>query len=505
MQALKKAEHAKQKQNSLSGIDMPEGKAAPNSLNEEFSLSPKEPVAVVRGDRDERTTIDLDTLGLEALSPPVTAKGAPSIHAEPVLPHQELPSAESGPSHGFDDLEPAHSNFVSTANLPHRPAGSVQVENETGADTSPNAMSQQLMAKIRLEQQKAAAQASQKNTAAQQKAKVVFTAKQPPRSRRALLIAGSGLIVLAMLAGAGYLYLQTMSQSASTLVGAPQPQTAPLPSPAVVPAVDMPAASMAPAPGSPAIMEAVSEPRQDSYATRSAAATTTMAATKPEASNNVAPAPQQAQATPATEAKAIQIRQTTVDNHLNPSLSKGYQFFIADDLASAQQQYQKVLQQEPNNRDALLGLAAIALNRKQAQQAGAFYVRLLELDPGDPEAIAGLTGLQSGDLSQNESRLKKILTQNPQSAPILFALGNLYAQQSRWSEAQQSYFRAFGLAQGNADYAFNLAVSLDRLNQEKLALDFYQRALTLAQNSPGNFNKVSAQSRIKELQSSAGG
>jgi tetratricopeptide (TPR) repeat protein len=92
--------------------------------------------------------------------------------------------------------------------------------------------------------------------------------------------------------------------------------------------------------------------------------------------------------------------------------------------------------------------------------------------------------------------------QNPQADAVHFALGNLYTQQSRWAEAQQSYFRAYSNAPGNADYVFNLAVSLDHLNQSKLALDYYQRALT--QPGPTNFDKSSVQTRIKELQQPAG-
>ena len=73
------------------------------------------------------------------------------------------------------------------------------------------------------------------------------------------------------------------------------------------------------------------------------------------------------------------------------------------------------------------------------------------------------------------------------------------AQQLRWSEAQQSYFLAYSNAPTNADYAFNLAVSLDRLGQNKLALDYYQRALGMSQNGPHNFTSQAVQSRIKEL------
>jgi tetratricopeptide (TPR) repeat protein len=206
---------------------------------------------------------------------------------------------------------------------------------------------------------------------------------------------------------------------------------------------------------------------------------------------------------PFKENPAIRIRQSAATSQLNPNLGKAYQSFLSGDTGAAQQLYHKVLQQEPNNRDALLGMAAIALKHRQSGQAAAYYGKLIELDPADPEALAGLIGLQGqSDPAQSESRLKKVLIQNPQADAALFALGNLYTQQSRWAEAQQSYFRAYSSAHGNADYAFNLAVSLDHLNQGKLALEYYQRAL--AQSGPTNFDKSSVQTRIKELLQPAG-
>lgn len=202
-----------------------------------------------------------------------------------------------------------------------------------------------------------------------------------------------------------------------------------------------------------------------------------------------------------SQSEAIQIRRTNASLQLNPSLSGAYQAYTAGDLVSANSQYQRVLQQEPNNRDALLGIAAIAINRGQNAQAGSFYNRLLELDPNDAEAAAGLASLDQNDPSRAESRLKKILAQSPNSGSALFALGNVYAQQMRWPEAQQFYFRAFGATPGNADYAYNLAVSLDKLNQGQLALDYYQRALQLSQKNGGNLDQTSVTNRIHALQS----
>jgi len=334
-------------------------------------------------------------------------------------------------------------------------------------------------------------------SAAQQKAKTVFTAKQPARSRT-LLLAGTAAAVVLGLVGFGVYYWQITATS--TMV---PPASTPQPTNAAAPAI--PAEAEAPQQqGTPAaqaqnsidkpVLSPVEEP-----------APISVQASPPAASAAYYPARTESRSgsEPFKDNPAIRIRQSAATSQINPTLGKAYQSFLSGDTGTAQQLYRKALQQEPNNRDALLGMAAIALKQKQAGQAAAYYGKLLELDPADPEALAGLIGLQGqSDPAQSESRLKKVLMQNPQADAAHFALGNLYTQQSRWAEAQQSYFRAYSSAPGNADYAFNLAVSLDHLNQGKLALDYYQRAL--AQPGPTNFDKSSVQIRIKELLQPAG-
>lgn len=327
--------------------------------------------------------------------------------------------------------------------------------------------------------------------AAQQKAKTVFSAKQPARSRT-LLLAGTAAAVVLGLAGFGIYYWQITSTGTMVLpASAPQPA---IPVDAGAPQQQGTPAAPAQNPIEKPVLSPVEGP-----------APVTAQASPPATS--AADDPARAEARSGSESfkenPAIRIRQSAATRQLNPILGKAYQSFLSGDTGAAQQLYQKVLQQEPNNRDGLLGLAAIAMKQKQAGQAADYYGKLLDLDPADPEALAALIGLQGQtDPAQSESRLKKVLLQNPQADAAHFALGNLYAQQSRWAEAQQSYFRACSIAPGNADYAFNLAVSLDHLNQGKLALDYYQRAL--AQPGPANFDKSSVQTRIKELLQPAG-
>ena len=195
----------------------------------------------------------------------------------------------------------------------------------------------------------------------------------------------------------------------------------------------------------------------------------------------------------------IQVLRNDTAPQINPGVQQGYQALASGQLGAARQQYEAALQQDPVNRDALLGLAAVAQQGNQGPQAAALYLRLLEMNPDDGVALAGLIGLRQGDLVQSESRLKAILARTPESGPVLFALGNVYAQQRRWPEAQQQFFRAYSAVPGNADYAYNLAIGLDRLNQPKLAATYYQRALTLAQTTPSAFDRAAAQQRLGEL------
>src|SRR5450830_881628 len=186
---------------------------------------------------------------------------------------------------------------------------------------------------------------------------------------------------------------------------------------------------------------------------------------------------------------------------INPVIQNAYAAFTAGDYATARSHYDIALRQDPNNRDALLGSAAVALRDNRGEQAATIYARLLQLNPSDPDALAALVSMRGGDATRAESRLNEVLKARPDAAPVLFALGNLYARQGRWPEAQQNFFKAFTAAPGNPDYAFNLAVGLDRLNQGRLAVTYYQKALALPGAS--GFDRNAVRRRLQELQAAA--
>jgi len=198
-----------------------------------------------------------------------------------------------------------------------------------------------------------------------------------------------------------------------------------------------------------------------------------------------------------TPARTFSIQRTEIEDPLFSVLQQAYAKYQSGELASAEQLYLQVLQRDSRNRDALMGQAAIA--RKQGRQADArtLYGRLLTLNPKDSMAAAGLMALSGQGLSTgNATQLKLMLNEEPSAAHLHFALGNEYASHSHWSEAQQAYFEAYRFSPNNGDYAYNLAVSLERIGQPKAALDYYRRALELASGSAEGFDPVTVMQRI---------
>ncbi len=187
---------------------------------------------------------------------------------------------------------------------------------------------------------------------------------------------------------------------------------------------------------------------------------------------------------------------------VDPTLLAAYQAFSRGEDTSAQQQYRQVLQRDVRNIDALLGMAAIAQRQGRDADAQGWYQKVLEIEPRNIIAQSAMVNPQANtDMVGTESRIKNMLAQQPEAANLHASLGNLYAEQSQWPSAQDAYFNASRFAPNNADYAFNLAISLDQMGKSNLALRQYQRALELLNKSGASSpDKAQLEARIKALQ-----
>lgn len=187
----------------------------------------------------------------------------------------------------------------------------------------------------------------------------------------------------------------------------------------------------------------------------------------------------------------------------NQQLTDAYDALRSGHVEDAKSRYDALLLTDPHNIDALLGRATIAQQLGDLDAATRYFYQVLQLEPTNTMAQGGLINfLGRADPQSAESRLKSLISKDP-SAFLYFALGNLHADQGNWPAAQSAYFQAHHLQPENADYVFNLAVSLEHLSQPKLALGFYRQALELAKVSGSvNFDSAAAQERTARLAAS---
>jgi tetratricopeptide (TPR) repeat protein len=188
-------------------------------------------------------------------------------------------------------------------------------------------------------------------------------------------------------------------------------------------------------------------------------------------------------------------------SRIHVQVQSGYAAFTAGEFDLARSAYEQALREEPANRDAVLGMAALEVHAGRLDSAEVRYEALLRAAPDDPDAFSGLLGLRAEkvDPLHTESRLKTLLATHPDAAMLHFTLGNQLVRQGRWAEAQQAYLRAHAHDRGNPDFAFNLAVSLDRLRRPDEATEHYARALQLAERRAASFSPAAVRQRLQQL------
>ncbi|MGE0875445.1 MAG: tetratricopeptide repeat protein [Burkholderiales bacterium] len=359
---------------------------------------------------------------------------------------------------------------------------------------------------------RAAAAQPQAQPAERAAAKKVFEAKFKEPNPKLPFYITMGILIACAIGTAIYFYLEL--RPPPPLVNPNPPKTGaeqPVAVPDAKPAAQAPQAATTAAeipglpdakPAQPAAPTAAATPAPAPSAPPTPAPAAAAPA-KPAASPRAAAAPRESRPAPATPPRQprapVAVRRAAPA--IDPQVSAAYEAYNAGNLAAARSGYERALAADPTNRDALLGLAAVEMRSQNFSAADALYQKLLRADPRDAHAQAGMLALrsQSVDPVAGESRVKSLLANDPESGVLHFTLANQYAQQGRWAEAQQSYFKAHASEPDNPDFAYNLAVSLDRLRQRKLAADYYRRALDLAARRSAAFDPAAARTRLQEL------
>lgn len=452
MDALRKAEAEKK----IAG-DQPPSPAAHRPLDETRELASPPPKP---GFEDPRAA-----LSLEPMTPPAVAASEETATTTASAVLDELPQLEDY----FDDAGPAD------LLRPRASSGS------STRDNLAQALGQTVV-----------------------NAQTVFDAGGRPTANRILGATIGVTVLLAFaLAATGFFYLRKT------------PVVKPVTSPLVANAVEKPAQSVPPRPAPPAApvpllapVEAVAKPAafeaparlEPAVATRDTVAT----ASPPRAARRPAAVPAVPALDPEAEITGGEVHIARTKAHaaeLTTVLKRAYAAYAAGRDAEAERLYRAVIATHPDQQDALLGLGAIALRAGRLDAAHAAYARVRKQDPDNAAAAAALFMIEGGGGTQvTESQLKLLLDHGTDIPAVYFALGNYYAREGRWADAQQRYFEAYRRNHANADYVYNLGVSLDRLGQRAAALDYYRKALELADaGRHAAFDRTRLAARIEAL------
>lgn len=411
------------------------------------------------------------------------AEGEPAAAPAPLLTRDRLPDISAPLEIVSDDLEPRRATAEAPTLEPLAPPAKPARPAPAAAANAPG--------------RRAAPAADE---AGRSTARKVFEAKfREPNPRMPFYIT-LGVLGAFALGTIGYFWYQLRPPSPLVNLNARPADTALAAAPAVAAPAAVPAspAREAPIPGLPGEAQPVAAaPVPSTPAPSAPQAQPQRRPEEPKLAPRLAPR----LAPPAVPAAQPVTTVSRTVAQVNPNVEAGYTAYEAGDLGKARADYEQALRDEPANRDALLGLAALDVRAGRYETAEALYLRALQADPRDAQAQAALLSLRAGrsDPLATESRVKSLLAAEPGAHALNFTLGNQLAQQNRWDEAHPQYLKAYAAEPDNADFAYNVAVSLDHLHRSREALDYYQRAIALARARGASFDVAAAQARAAQL------
>ncbi|MCX7831852.1 MAG: PIN domain-containing protein [Actinobacteria bacterium] len=140
-------------------------------------------------------------------------------------------------------------------------------------------------------------------------------------------------------------------------------------------------------------------------------------------------------------------------NDLPPEIQQQYQIFKVKE-----EEYKRILAEDPNNYEALVGIANLYFDNQQYQQAVEYYRRALKIKPEDPNVRTDLaicyTYLDLLDLAASE--LKQVIEKYPNHAQAHFNLAVVYQRMGRIKEAIEELDAFMKLVPPGPDYQYAL-------------------------------------------------
>lgn len=352
------------------------------------------------------------------------------------------------------------------------------------------------------------AQASKKSSTDRDVAKSVFIAKQSAQHEQGAgkkwLLPAIAIGVAVVGAGGWYVWneVNRISKPASVAARPLQaPAIQPQPSPNVQPAIAEANVAMATTPPAEPALPPLLPPLPEQVALPPSLSTGKSGKASPiqfddreqlaRALKEISPARE--------ESVSLKLARSLAPPAVPNELLEAYQSLKDANYPLAITRYSRIVQAEPLNLDAQIGLATAFARAGDTVSAAKHFRATLAIDPRNANALAGLLAVNRTGAGSMEVELKSLVAKHPSSAALHFSLGNQFASERRWVEAQQSFFEAYRLESDRPDHVYNLAVSLDHLGKFQLAQEYYSKVLAMPGGAGVQFDRASVMRRLREL------
>lgn len=195
-----------------------------------------------------------------------------------------------------------------------------------------------------------------------------------------------------------------------------------------------------------------------------------------EAKPEVTAAPEATKETPKATEVALTAEQKS-------KLEEAFKASQVGQTAAAIILYKEVLAQDPNNKNALFGLATSYHKNNQIDQARAIYVQILTKHPDNKESLNNFLVLTTTESPANALvELEKLEKSNKNSSALQAQLGMTNMKLGNHESAIKYFNSAIALEPGNINYKFNLAILYDKLGKDSLATQLYHQIVGFVNN-----------------------
>lgn len=153
--------------------------------------------------------------------------------------------------------------------------------------------------------------------------------------------------------------------------------------------------------------------------------------------------------------------------------------------------------------DVLFGIASAYHKSGQYRQARPYYERAIAIEPDRQDLMNNFLALLGKESPVNALlELQKLEKISPGFSPIPAQIGFIHFETGNYDEAAKALRRAVSIDEGNPQYLYNLAVTMDKLSRREEATYYYRKYLrsTIGEAPSVNASRDDIQRRISQLE-----